>query len=81
MHILFPVPEQSVCKTDFYPESNFTIDQEKAHTYQDQTDCKNPAQFLTDSAENKVIFYNRNRLRRTLAKSHAEPTACSDGKQ
>ena len=55
--------------------------QKETHTYQDQADCKNPTQFLTDCTEYKVILDNRDLLRRTLTQSHSKPSACSNGKQ
>ena len=64
-----------------YLQCNRNDHEKETGTYQDQADGKNAAQFFTDSAEDKVIFYNRNFLRRALAKPHSKPTTSSDSKQ
>ena len=62
-------------------QGNLHNGKEKAHAHKDQADCKNTAQLLADRTENKVILYNRNFLRGSLAKSHAKPSAGPDCKQ
>ena len=49
--------------------------------YKNQADGKNATQFLADSTEDKIIFYDRNLLRRALTKSHSKPASGSDRKQ
>src|SRR5699024_5529647 len=59
------------------------IDHQKEHAHADQyhADSKQTSQLLTDCCKHIVLLYKRNHLRRSLAQSHAEPSACPDGKQ
>ena len=63
------------------PKGNVYDHQEKAHTYQNQADGKDSAQFFTDGTEDKVIFDYRYGFRRTLTQSHAKPPTGSNGKK